>query len=1192
MKKLTHLSFPQVFGIKSNKRLVYENPGETEALALTGLEASKEADIDAMAKEGQKGLDKALTDGNSALDRKAAEYKKKYEVKDDADAANKAIDAALATAKAKLAAKHKAAGETLKSNAVTASNEAANKLVEDRKQKAKDKFPDSHLEKVSVGDSSLDTKLPDEKEFENEDMSDAAFKEVMVSMLRAVYIAEGEEAANKLSEKMRKMGKIGFGEKELKYDEDFKLAQGVEHNPPLIQFDPDVTSGDYNSRHLAGKIFGLNHAADNTIKDEAAREAYKKYIADEGRKVGQAKDAAGVDAIMTPAEWLKANPSYQPKEVNEKEEEDKLAKERLAKVNDHLAKIPASRTWESEQLKGILLARLHDEKDPAKWDAIMNEVGAKACGMGVDEYKSTSWADIDKSGKITGISELVKAHGDAMGKYALDEGKNHDGKTRGYITGLVLAAEERFKDNPVMLKRYKEQLKAAMDSEDFQKKVAQNLEDSDHYSRRQRDLDWNNPANLQSNIKEMTKLGEANNAIFDAARKELLSPDQYAQKEKDKQEEKAKGSPREAFVDGLLENIPAEKGKERDVLRGILMAAIGPKENKDGSVKTPEEMGKIIEPILEHMGFSKDKGYETVDMEKLNKVLEGRNDFGDHGKKMDDTSKGYYAALIYQAEQTYKDNPKGLEAYKKHLKDAVNSDSFKSSTEDKLAKIKKYQDYLEDPVLSKRLTEEDKRTYREGIAKLTDEVFMETRKATKWPEDFAKDFEKTDRSETLKGNREFLDKYGMPDKLDAANSKKSLDAIIGGIPKEKVTDANKKAVDDKKKELAGKLAKAKNESERLQVLAEAADYSARVADEKADEKRYKVAIDNYIVTGDILSNTDTKKYPKYLKHLAKGLGLKEDDPAVKKALREAEDAKEEDRAAVMAAQVLELYKAAPANDKGEKPSTSFTKEDFDYYSQYMNEKKEAAKAKKKSSTGGGGAPSVGGGGAPAPGGQGGPGAVPPGKKETPEPGKEKPPEQTPFEQAKSALVGTLASFISQMKQFPELGITSAPALTAKVSEEVGKRVTGLDLSKVPDQTISVAGGKASITIAGGKVSQINVAPWAETIYAKSQEKKEETEPPKESDEKQKQLVAKLSSYAAQHYQAWIESMHGESGVRGKFQQEMSYYVQSQGLDLSVLDKPYQVCMYGFVTPQQKPKNVVVSVSKSGVSVRTLDAKTA
>lgn len=1188
MKKLFHISFPQVFGLAAVHRLVFENPGETEAMALAGFEGTKEADIDAKMAEGQKGLDGSFDNGKKEIDRKADEYKKKYEGKEDADKAKAAIEAARVSAQAKLDAKYKASTETLKRNAQTSSNEMANTLVADRKAKAGYKFRDSHLESVSIGNSSLDWK-PEGKNFTNEDMSDGAYKEILIGMLRAVYIAEGEEAANKLSEKMKKE-KPDF--EKMKYDSDYNFAQGVEHKPPLIQFDPDVTSGDYNSRKLAGKIFGFNHAADNLIKDEAAREAYKAYLAEAGRKAGKAEDAKQVEEILSPDEWVKANPQHVDKAAEV--DEAKLDQERLSRVNDVVKFIPDAKTWEREQLKGLLLARLKSEPDPKKWDAIIADTGKKC--LGVDDVANISILEITKI-KINGINDLVGGKTGEMGQYVLDTGKNHDGKTRGYVAGLLMEAEERFKDQPQLLKQYKENLRRVTDSEDFKKKLGQSLEDSDYYSKRQRDQVWGKGADDQ-NREENRKLGAANDALFDVARAELPTPGKFGAEAKDKADEKAKNFPREKFVDDMLADVPDTKGTERSMLRGMLMAALGTGKNPDGTVKTPEQMAAAVKPILDAMGLKKENMKDVTEADHLKKVLEGRNDFGEYGKKLDGASKGYYAGLLYQAEQKYKDDPKFLAAYKKHLQDSLNSDGFKSATEEKLAKIKKYQDYLEDPVLSKRLTEEDKRTYQDGIAKLSDEIFMESRKATKWPEDFDKDFDRTRKEEVQKVNREFLDKYGTQDKLDPKGSKTSLGAIFDSIDKVKISDENRDIIKKKREDLQKELDKAKTPEARLAILARAMDYSTSLND---SESRYQDVASKYTATAKILdASTDKKKSDKYVRDMAKFLGLKEDDPKVQDALTKVKDAKDEDRAAVLADQVAALTAAAP--DK----ARPYTKEDYDVYSKYIAEKREASKDKKKPApgagggtgggtpggtpSGGGGAPKTGpGGGAPKP--KPAPGGTPEAKEDAP---------KSPAEQAKGALVGVLASYIGKMKQFAELGITSPEILAQKVSAEIGSRVAGIDLSKAKNQVISVAGGGAQLTINGGKVTLINVAPWAQKIFAKAKEEAaapagpDSTSPdkPKEEIEKQRdELVGKILAYSNANYISWIESSKDGTAVASKFMTELSAFVSRSGLNLSILDQSRFVNQYGFVQPNQQPKNVTVSVSKSGIGVRVFDAKT-
>lgn len=1031
MKKLFHISFPHVFGLHTVKRFVFENPGETKSLALQGFEGNKEADIDAAAKEGKRGMDKALKDGNEAIDRKAAEYRKKYEGKDDKDAAEKAINAARDAAKVKLEAKHKAAMEALRQNSVTASTEAANALVQDRKEKAKGKYPDNQLEKYSVGESILDWK-PEGKNYTDEDMSDGAFKEIMVGMLRAVYVAEGEEAANALLERMKK-GKEVMDFSKMKYDKDFNLAQGVEHDPPLIQFDPDVTSGNYNSRSLAGKIFGLNHAADNRIKDAGVREKYKAYLAEAGRQAGKAKDATQVDAIQTPDEWIAAHPEH--KEAAAEVDQEKLDKERLSKINDYLKDFPADKGWEKDQLRGILMGRLQGENDPAKWLDLMREAGAKAYGVSVDAYKDTSWGDLNKD---NAVSKYIKEQQKDMGKYLLDDEKNHDGQGRGYVAGLLMAAEQRYKDNPALLRKYREELKAVTESDDFGKKVRANLNDSDHYDRLMKDEVWGKGEEQdEKNWEVRRKLGEANAALFNAARAALPTPDKYEESHKDKASEKADKFPREAYVDGLLANMPAEKSKERDQLRGMLMAAIGTAENPDGSKKTPAEMAKLVKPVLDAMGINDtDHKVDAATQADLDKILQGRTAFGENGKKLDLSSKGYLAALLYQAEQQYKDNPKLLEAYKKHLTDSVNTDEYKAANEEKMTKIKKYQDYLEDPVISKKLSLEERRTYLEGIAELTNQLLQETSKATKSPESYKESFDKdqTKEKEKIAGeNKAFLDKYS--DQVE--NYKKAGDALKAIM--DEVPEANRDAAyKAKRKELEDKLKdpKVKNEADRFAVLAAARGFVDHKKDDKVPEARYEVVVQNYVATKDIMAKAeDKKKYGPFLDAIGKDKSFGYTDAAeIEKAKKAVDDAKPEDKAKVLAQQVLRLYKDAPGKpgakpgDPAEKPVTNLTEEDFDTYKKYLEEKAAAKKAeddKKKSNPpkvggGSGGAGGSGSGGTPGGpgGGAKGPGATPGGGGPKPGPAptpgdKDKPaPKETKETMDADKLLGVLKATVS------------------------------------------------------------------------------------------------------------------------------------------------------------------------------------
>ena len=967
-------------------------------------------------------------------------------------------------------------------------------------------------------------------------MSDGAFKEIMVGMLRAVYVAEGEEAANALLEKMKKGPKDSFGPidgdkivmdfEKMKYDKDFMLAQGVEHDPPLIQFDPDVTSGDYNSRSLAGKIFGLNHAADNRIKDAGVREKYKAYLAEAGRQAGNAKDAKQADAIQTPDEWIAAHPEN--KEAATEIDQEKLEKERLSKINDYLKDFPAEKGWEKDQLRGILMGRLQGENDPAKWLDLMREAGAKAYGVSVDVYKDTSWGDLNKD---NAVSKYVKEQQKDMGKYLLDEEKNHDGQGRGYVAGLLMAAEKRFEGNPALLKKYREELKAVTESDDFGKKVRSNLDNSDHYDRLMKDEVWGKSKEQdEQNWENRRKLGVANDALFSAARTTLPTPDKYEEGHKDKAAEKAEKLPREAYVDGLLANMPAEKGKERDQLRGVLMAAIGNAENPDGSKKTPADMAKLVKPLLDAMGINEtDHKVDAATQADLDKILKGRTDFGENGKKLDLSSKGYMAAMLYQAEQKYKDNPKLLEAYKKHLTDSVNTDGYKAVNEEKMTKIKKYQDYLEDPVISKKLTLEERRTYLDGIAELTNQLLQETSKATTGPDAFKEAFEKdqTKEKEKIAGeNKAFLDKYS--DQVgDYKKAEVSLKAIMDEVP-DTGRDAAYKA---KRKELEDKLKdpKVKTEADRFAILAAARGFVDHKKDDKVPEARYEVVVQNYVATKDIMAKAeDKKKYGPFLDAIGKDktFGYK-DAVEIEKAKKEVDAAKPEDKAKVLAQQVLRLYKDAPgkANAQGavEKPQINLTEEDFDTYKKYLEEKAAAAKKaeedKKKSNP-----PKVGGGtGTGGAGGSGTPGGGPkpgPGTGPAPTPGdKDKPaPKETKETMDPDKLLGVLKATITGVLskyagvEFDKPAADVAKDITAALEAAAGALKGKYDCSKITSPVSFKDASGVSLSLTPPEAYALDATAINEDWVKKNMKEKQKEET---KEDVEKQVTAAISRFNAE-----------------------------------------------------------------------------
>lgn len=1033
MKKIICKRFPEVFGIRAFKRFVYdETPGQAEAERITGMEVGREAEISGNT-EGEAGINKAFDKAKADIDSKAAEFKGKYEGKEDADKAKAAIETARVAAQGKLEKAKTAALAVLKQNADKDANDMAKVLVDSRKSEAEKKYKDPLGYQSVPGDAGFDwINEKGKKEWNHLGTDD--FKVALTAMIQAVYVAEGKKAADDLVAKM-KNSKLGF--LEMKYDDEFKFAQGVEHDPPLIQFNPDYDNDERgNTRKLTGLIFGYAHAARNRLEDDTAREAYLAYLAESGKKAGSAPRSMSPDDILTPDQWIAAPGNEKYIGAGKKLDEQKLNEERASQVDDYLSKL--SNTKEREELKGIILGRLQGEKDPKKWMDIIRDTSAKAFGMSLDEYGKTEWADLDKS-KLSNINDFVKKSQESMGKYVLDEGQNRDGKCRGYVAGLLMKAEERFKDDPAMLAQYKEQLKTITGSDELRQKMGDNLANSEYYTKR-----LGETGNLYEDKRPLAKkLEDANNALFDVVKNELPSPDKFAdaaKAEKDKKYNSMGETYRnqERYADDMIAKIPADKVKERNYIRSILIAAVG-RETDPAKIKALGEAA-----LKDAKGLNLDPAnLGSVDYEKnLKAFVDAHQDLTENGNKMDDQSKGLAAGLLYAAELKYQNDPnkdKILAGYKEYLKGKMDTLGKDSGTVEKIEKLKRKQDLLEDttdPATRKKILGD--------IDKLQTELYNKSWYEMAWPDTFKKTFEEGEgkkHEELMAGNKDFLDKYGTKEKTDNfSHANPQIDAIFEAFkndPKNKdVYDKNKAAIEAKKTELHKLMASTNKDPSkgpviltpeaRLGVMAQAQDYLAHLADDKASEKRYKEAADRYTVTVKILAaSADKKKSADYVTAMAKGIGYEtaegKVDPKVQAALDKVNAAKDEDRAGVIAEQFGLLFKDAPsATDPN---FTLFTKSDFDDYSKYLADKPKEEEPKKKTSVGGG----TPGGGAPQGGSQGSPSAVPGGNKEKPDtkPG-EKEKIDTP---ALSALLKKAVADVIAMFKGKEM--TKSPADTAK-----------------------------------------------------------------------------------------------------------------------------------------------------------------
>ncbi len=958
MKNFFHLTGRSLYGFQQHNRFVFQDGGQTESFALAGIEAGQEKQLSP--ENGKEALVAQYKQAKETIDSQAAQYKKKFEGKEDGDKAQAAIEKARGDAQEKLAASYNQMVGQLEKNSETTANEQVNAIISYRKEKAEGKYNDALIYETVPGKAgftwSPKGKVGADKSNEWNHLGEGDFKVALTAMIKAVYVAEGPKAADDLVNKMKHQ-KLGFDE--MQADPEYAFGQGTYHDPPLIQFNPDMDNDENgNTRKLTGLVFGYAHAARNRLENEDAREAYFSYLASSGKKAGAAPRSMDPDDILTPDQWLAQSGNEKYLGAAKKLDEEKLNEERTAQVDDYLGKL--SNTKQRGELKGLLLGRLQGESDPKKWNQIMRETSASAFGMTLDVYSKTEWSDLDKSHRSS-IDDFVKKAQANMGKYVLEEGQNHDGKSAGYVAGLLMRAEEKFKDDPAMLAKYKEQLKAITDSEDLKKKMGDNLANSEYFSKRVGEVEDNYSAKKDAT----EKLSKANDALFDIVKQELPSPDKFVAAAKEEKDEKYKKigekyRNQERYADDMIAKIPADKVKERNYIRSILIAAVGRETDPDkikalGEAALKDKAGLNLDP--DKLG--------SVDYEKnLKAFVDAHTDFTENGKKMDDQSKSLAAGLLYAAEVKYKDEPnkdKILAAYKKYLKGKMDTLGKDSDNQEDIEKLKLKQSLLEDTI--------DKGTRDKILAdidKLQTKLYNKSWNAMAWPDTFKEDF--SDNEQLITDNKNFLDKHGTREKVGTFQpANREIDAILDEFKKDHADaySKNEETIKGKIVEFHKRMASRntdpekgeviKTPGERLKLLAELQGYLSNMADDGVEENQYIDATEKYTYTTKILeASTNINEAKKYVQGMAEGLGfdVKKDQKAID-ALKAVNDAKPEDRAHVMAEQIAALYKDSPKH-----PENPFTKEDFDDYSQYILDKKTAPKTP-GGGTGGGRVPSVG-----------------------------------------------------------------------------------------------------------------------------------------------------------------------------------------------------------------------------------------
>ncbi len=956
-KHITHTRFQSFSTLLGMSRFVFQYSAEDYQKQMETMNVESEkpnmddetkameqyATVEGRASKAMDTFSKSEKDKVKAAREKAREEdKKNFPSDEDLD---KALSTAKTEALKKLKTNYDAAQQKRTENAKAFSESMGVKLTQANRASVDDAVGKGEL-KRAIGEIDTGSEGPGNN------------MDRITQMLKIVYIEEGKAAAEVLARQMeRKSEGVGdnmdrksmndvFGEGTFKTADDAKLTEGASST---------VSGRMYGLVYVAGRAFGDSEAG------KAAYAAYMEYLKAEGEKIKANKNWAEKDkaavALMTPTEWAAQNTLHRM--GLKKYAEAGGAPELLDKIESGDAK---------NKLKAVLDGILRGETDPKKRDAMVKQM---MTDLGKDENSIASLTPADLEAYLR--SKKLDGYGDTFDKLKMDKASDFEAIEKARSMGL-----ERFKSN---MKGYLSGLQLSADSKEFKDgnkdysaRVRQEYRD---YIKQQSSLEGGGDLmnNLQTGINkvltppttmpEVITWGMKVPGLVDmyssAVRTGFQTPDLFFVTFLAKEKEKYKDHPQEREVDDMLSKIPAEKTKERDYLRGILLGAIGGETD-------PDKMRKLAEDAMKDQnGLNMDPAkLEEVDFKKnLKKFIEDRKEFfGEDGKKLGDMTQGYAAGLLYQAEQRFKDKPELLDAYKKQVKEKLDEYAKVEETKDAVRRLEAYK--LNLPI---ETDPQKKKNTQKQIDELQSSMYRGAWEKILYPATFEKEKAPQLKEQTLAGNKDFLDKYGQADKLDKPNSEKSLTAIFGSVPKDKITDANKKAYEDKQKELAAALGKAKTPEDRLKILAQAQDFTAHFVDGKAPEDRFQTVAEQYTLTVKIADTAkDKKKSDAYIKAMAKALGYKDDDQKVKDALAAITDAAESKRAGVLADQVVALYAGA---DAAKRPPIAYTKEAYDTYSAYIAEAEaKAAQAKaaaKKPAPGAGGAGGSGSGGGPKPG---------------------------------------------------------------------------------------------------------------------------------------------------------------------------------------------------------------------------------
>jgi|GEM_PF-4759029 len=433
MKKLTCLTFAAMLGTAigttKNTRLVFQghggagpegnggggsgghggaNTGETtpdhskeELGYLNDFEKQQEATFDLNVSIGKEKFDEILASANKAID----DYKPKNQYENAADNQKviAAINAAKASAKEKILAKYNTAISALeetsrgfakeKSVVLTAasgdvgprvdviaeSDEDIMKRVADANEKfGNDKMATTYF--PYLGSSAKYVRGGEQVE---ESMTGTRYRNIMMEMIRGIYVAEGEKAATELYNKLA-MFKGSTGKDitydNMKGDKDFGfIYKALEHKPPLAIFDPDT---DFGSKRT-GQFFALIHAAESQFTDDVARDAYYKELlrlTEDYDLRPSHQDAAG-DRFPSPSEWIKQHAEFKDGfKPDEKIVEQKKGEAVDAAIADFYTKNPEQKdkgTLNQQGLRAVLMENLKGKNDPTEWSSIIQSTLAK-----------------------------------------------------------------------------------------------------------------------------------------------------------------------------------------------------------------------------------------------------------------------------------------------------------------------------------------------------------------------------------------------------------------------------------------------------------------------------------------------------------------------------------------------------------------------------------------------------------------------------------------------------------------------------------------------------------------------------------------------------------------------------------------------------------------------------------------------